>query len=222
METFTVKRIISGDTFVIKDKNIGKVKVQIAGITSALSANEECADHFRDVLTGLLPKGSEVKINLNDLDDQGNVISKVRSQGNIARKLIKQGYAQVNLASVEEISPAKLKKFEKLQRRAMNKKRGFWSDAFSDCRLGDASDELISSGASLDPTNQPSDFIAKPDSGIPGYTGSSELECASCSWSDIGFVPEQPNRLFGDQDINVETLFDMELVGPEMAKPITG
>ena len=55
MEKFTVKRIISGDTFVIKDKNIGKVKVQIAGITSAISANGECGDKFRDVLTGLLP-----------------------------------------------------------------------------------------------------------------------------------------------------------------------
>ena len=222
METFTVKRIISGDTFVIKDKNIGKVKVQIAGITSALSANGECSDRFRDVLTGLLPKGSEVKLNLKDPDDQGNVISKVRSQGNIARKLIKQGYAQVNLASVEEISPTKLKKFEKLQRRAMRKKKGFWSDAFSDCRLGDVADELISSGAALDATSQPSDFTAKPDSGIPGYNGSSDLECISCSWSDIGFVPGQPNRLFGDQDINVDTLFDIELVGPEMAKPITG
>ena len=222
METFTVKRIISGDTFVIKDKNIGKVKVQIAGITSALSANEECSDHFRDVLTGLLPKGSEVKLSLKDLDDQGNVMSKVRFQGNIARKLIKQGYAQVNLASVEGISPKKLKKFEKLQRRAMRKKKGFWSDAFSDCRLGDVPDELISSGAALDPTSQPSDFAAKPDSGIPGYNGSSDLECLSCSWTDIGFVPGQPNRLFGDQDINVDTLFDMELVGPEMAEPITG
>ena len=222
METFTVKRIISGDTFVIKDKNIGKVKVQIAGITSALSANEECADHFRDVLTGLLPKGSEVKINLNDLDDQVNVISKVRSQGNIARKLIKKGYAQVNLGSAEEISPTKLRKFEKLQRRAMKKKKGFWSDSFSDCRLGVVPDELISSGAALDPTSQPSDFAAKPDSGIPGYNGSSDLECLSCSWTDIGFVPGQPNRLFGDQDINVDTLFDMELVGPEMAEPITG
>ena len=222
METFTVKRIISGDTFVIKDKNIGKVKVQIAGITSALSANGECSDRYRDVLTGLLPKGSEVKLNLMDLDDQGNVISKVRSQGNIARKLIKKGYAQVNLGSAEEISPTKLRKFEKLQRRAMKKKKGFWSDSFSDCRLGDVPDELISSGAALDPTSQPSDFAAKPDSGIPGYNGSSDLECLSCSWTDIGFVPGQPNRLFGDQDINVDTLFDMELVGPEMAEPITG
>ena len=58
METFTVRRIISGNTFVIKDKNIGKVRVQIAGITSAISANDECNGHFRDVHTGLLPKGS--------------------------------------------------------------------------------------------------------------------------------------------------------------------
>ena len=206
METFTVKRIISGDTFIIKDKNIGKVKVQIAGISSAISANGECGDRFRDVLTGLLPKESEVKLDLNELDDQGNVISKVRSQGNIARKLIKRGYAQVNLGSSEDISPAKLKRLEKLQRRAMKKKIGFWSDAFSDCRLADVPDELIST----------------PDSGIPGYNGESDLECLSCSWSDIGFVPGQPNQLFGDQDINIDTLFDIELVGTEMAKPITG
>ena len=222
MEKFTVKRIISGDTFVIKDKNIGKVKVQIAGITSAISANGECGDKFRDVLTGLLPKGSEVKLSLNDLDDQVNVTSKVRYQGNIAKKLIRRGYAQVNLASLEDISPRKLKKLEKLQRRAMKKKRGFWSDAFSDCRLTDIPDELISNDASINPAIQPADFTAKPDSGIPGYNGSSDLECLTCSWSDIGFVPGQPNRLFGDQDITVDTLFDMELVGEEMAKPITG
>ena len=222
MEKFTVKRIISGDTFVIKDKNIGKVKVQIAGITSAISASGECGDKFRDVLTGLLPKGSEVKLSLNDLDDQGNAMSKVRSRGNIARKLIKRGYAQVNLASSEDISPTQLKKLEKLQRRAMKNKRGFWSDAFSDCRLTDIPDELISNDASINPAIQPADFTAKPDSGIPGYNGSSDLECLTCSWSDIGFVPGQPNRLFGDQDITVDTLFDMELVGEEMAKPITG
>jgi len=207
METFTVRRIISGNTFVIKDKNIGKVRVQIAGITSAISANDECNGHFRDVLTGLLPKGSEVKLNLKDLDDQGNVISKVRSRGNIAKKLIKRGYAQLNLADLEDISASKLEKLERFQRRAKEQKRGFWSDEFSDCRLGNVPDEVTST---------------KPDSGIPGYSGSSDLECISCTWSDIGFVPGPPNRLFGDQDINVDTLFDMELVGPEMAKPITG
>ena len=206
METFTVKRIISGDTFIIKDNNIGKVKVQIAGISSAISANGECSDRFRDVLTGLLPKESEVKLNLNELDDQGNVISKVRSQGNIARKLIKRGYAQVNLGSSEDISPAKLKRLEKLQRRAMKKKIGFWSDAFSDCRLADVPDELIST----------------PDSGIPGYNGASDIQCSTCSWTDIGFVPGQSTQLFGDQDITVATLFDPELVGPDMAEPITG
>ena len=196
--------------------------MQIAGISSAISANGECGDRFRDVLTGLLPKESEVKLNLNELDDQGNVISKVRSQGNIARKLIKRGYAQVNLGSSEDISPAKLKRLEKLQRRAMKKKIGFWSDAFSDCRLADVPDELISSNAAINPTIQPADFVAQPDSGIPGYNGESDLECLSCSWSDIGFVPGQPNRLFGDQDVNIDKLFDMELVGKEMAKPITG
>jgi len=222
METFTVKRIISGDTFVIRDKDIGKIRVQIAGISSVIGANGECGDKFRDVLTGLLPRGSEVKLSLNDLDDQVNVTSKVRYQGNIAKKLIRRGYAQVNLASLEDISPRKLKKLEKLQRRAMKKKRGFWSDAFSDCRLTDIPDELISNDASINPAIQPADFTAKPDSGIPGYNGSSDLECLTCSWSDIGFVPGQPNRLFGDQDITVDTLFDMELVGEEMAKPITG
>lgn len=222
METFTVKRIISGDTFVIRDKDIGKIRVQIAGISSVIGANGECGDKFRDVLTGLLPRGSEVKLSLNDLDDQVNVTSKVRYQGNIAKKLIRRGYAQVNLASLEDISPRKLKKLEKLQRRAMKKKRGFWSDAFSDCRLTDIPDELISNDASINPAIQPADFTAKPDSGIPGYNGSSDLECLTCSWSDIGFVPGQPNRLFGDQDISVDTLFDMELVGEEMAKPITG
>ena len=222
METFTVKRIISGDTFVIRDKDIGKIRVQIAGTSSVIGANGECGDKFRDVLTGLLPRGSEVKLSLNDLDDQVNVTSKVRYQGNIAKKLIRRGYAQVNLASLEDISPRKLKKLEKLQRRAMKKKRGFWSDAFSDCRLTDIPDELISNDASINPAIQPADFTAKPDSGIPGYNGSSDLECLTCSWSDIGFVPGQPNRLFGDQDITVDTLFDMELVGEEMAKPITG
>ena len=222
METFTVKRIINGDTFVIRDKDIGKIRVQIAGISSVIGANGECGDKFRDVLTGLLPRGSEVKLSLNDLDDQVNVTSKVRYQGNIAKKLIRRGYAQVNLASLEDISPRKLKKLEKLQRRAMKKKRGFWSDAFSDCRLTDIPDELISNDASINPAIQPADFTAKPDSGIPGYNGSSDLECLTCSWSDIGFVPGQPNRLFGDQDITVDTLFDMELVGEEMAKPITG
>ena len=222
MEKFTVKRIISGDTFVIRDKDIGKIRVQIAGISSVIGANGECGDKFRDVLTGLLPRGSEVKLSLNDLDGQVNVTSKVRYQGNIAKKLIRRGYAQVNLASLEDISPRKLKKLEKLQRRAMKKKRGFWSDAFSDCRLTDIPDELISNDASINPAIQPADFTAKPDSGIPGYNGSSDLECLTCSWSDIGFVPGQPNRLFGDQDITVDTLFDMELVGEEMAKPITG
>ena len=73
---------------------------------------------------------------------------------------------------------------------------------------------------------QPADFVAQPDSGIPGYNGESDLECLSCSWSDIGFVPGQPNRIFGDQDINIDIdidiLFDMDLVDKEMAKPITG
>ena len=108
MDTFTVRRVISGDTFVIKDKTIGKVKVQIAGITSAISPNGNCDDRFRDILTGLLPKGSEVKLSLKDLDDQGKVTSKVRFQGDIAKKLIKRGYAQVNLARLEDISPSRL------------------------------------------------------------------------------------------------------------------
>ena len=123
MDTFTVKRVISGDTFVIKDKNIGKVKVQIAGITSAsVLTNGKCDERFRDILTGLLPKGSEVKLSLKDLDDQGNVTSKVRFQGDLAKKLIKRGYAQVNLARLEDISPSRLKKLERLQQRAMKKK----------------------------------------------------------------------------------------------------
>ena len=222
MDTFTVKRVISGDTFVIKDKNIGKVKVQIAGITSAISANGKCDERFRDILTGLLQKGSEVKLSLKDLDDQGNVTSKVRFQGDLAKKLIKRGYAQVNLARLEDISPSRLKKLERLEQRAMNKKKGIWSDAFADCRPEDFPDGVISTAAEITPISQPSDFTAKPDSGIPGYNGSSDIECNSCSWTGIGFIPGQPNRLFGDQNINVDTLFDMELVGPEMAKPITG
>ena len=94
MDTFTVRRVISGDTFVIKDKTIGKVKVQIAGITSAISANGNCDERFRDILTGLLPKGSDVELNLKDLDDQGNATSDVIFQGDIAKKLIKRGYAR--------------------------------------------------------------------------------------------------------------------------------
>lgn len=121
MDTFTVRRVISGDTFVIKDKTIGKVKVQIAGITSAISPNGNCDDRFRDILTGLLPE-----------------------------------------------------------------------------------------------------FTTKPDSGIPGYNGASDIQCSTCSWTDIGFVPGQSTQLFGDQDITVATLFDPELVGPDMAEPITG
>ena len=171
MDTFTVKRVISGDTFVIKDKNIGKVKVQIAGITSAISANGKCDERFRDILTGLLPKGSEVKLSLKDLDDQGNVTSKVRFQGDLAKKLIKRGYAQVNLARLEDISPSRLKKLERLEQRAMNKKKGIWSDAFADCRPEDFPDGVISTAAEITPISQPSDFTAKPDSGIPGYHG---------------------------------------------------
>ena len=222
MDTFTVRRVISGDTFVIKDKTIGKVKVQIAGITSAISPNGNCDDRFRDILTGLLPKGSEVKLSLKDLDDQGKVTSKVRFQGDIAKKLVKRGYAQVNLARLEDISPSRLKKLERLQQRAMKKKKGFWSDEFSDCRPEDFPDGVILNEPEISPRHQRSDFIAKPNSGIPGYNGSSDIECISCSWSEIGFVPGQSNRLFGDVDITIDTLFDMKLVGPEMAKPITG
>ena len=222
METFTVRRVISGDTFVIRDKKIGKVKVQIAGITSAISANGACDERFRDILTGLLPKGSEVKLNLSDLDDQGKVTSKVRFQGDIAKKLVKRGYAQVNLAQIEDISPSRLKKLERLQQRAMDKKKGFWSDAFADCRPEGFPDGVISTEDEITPISQPADFTAKPDSGIPGYNGASDIQCNSCSWSDIGFVPGQSTQLFGDQDITVDTLFDPELVGPDMAEPITG
>ena len=222
MDTFSVRRVISGDTFVIKDKTIGKVKVQIAGITSAISANGNCDERFRDILPGLRPKGSDIELNLKDLDDQGNATSEVIFQGDIARKLIKQGYAQVNLARLEDISPSRLKKLERLQQRAMDKKKGFWSDAFTECRPEDFPGEAISTEAEITSTSQLPEFTTKPNSGIPGYNGASDIECLSCSWSDIGFVPGEPNRLFGDQDINIDTLFDMELVGTEMAKPITG
>lgn len=222
MDTFTVRRVISGDTFVIKDKTIGKVKVQIAGITSAISANENCDERFRDILTGLLPKGSDVELNLKDLDDQGNATSDVIFQGDIAKKLIKRGYAQVNLARLEDISPSRLKKLERLQQRAIDKKKGFWSDAFADCRPEDFPDDVISSEAEITSTSQLPEFTTKPDSGIPGYNGASDIQCSTCSWTDIGFVPGQSTQLFGDQDITVATLFDPELVGPDMAEPITG
>lgn len=222
MDTFTVRRVISGDTFVIKDKTIGKVKVQIAGITSAISANGNCDERFRDILTGLLPKGSDVELNLKDLDDQGNATSDVIFQGDIAKKLIKRGYAQVNLARLEDISPSRLKKLERLQQRAIDKKKGFWSDAFADCRPEDFPDDVISSEAEITSTSQLPEFSTKPDSGIPGYNGASDIQCSTCSWTDIGFVPGQSTQLFGDQDITVATLFDPELVGPDMAEPITG
>ena len=222
MDTFTVRRVISGDTFVIKDKTIGKVKVQIAGITSAISTNGNCDERFRDILTGLLPKGSDVELNLKDLDDQGNATSDVIFQGDIAKKLIKRGYAQVNLARLEDISPSRLKKLERLQQRAMDKKKGFWSDAFADCRPEDFPDDVISSEAEITSTSQLPEFSTKPDSGIPGYNGASDIQCSTCSWTDIGFVPGQSTQLFGDQDITVATLFDPELVGPDMAEPITG
>jgi endonuclease YncB( thermonuclease family) len=222
MDTFTVRRVISGDTFVIKDKAIGKVKVQIAGITSAISANGNCDERFRDILTGLLPKGSDVELNLKDLDDQGNATSEVIFQGDIARKLIKRGYAQVNLARLEDISPSRLKKLERLQQRAMDKKKGFWSDAFTECRPEDFPGEAMSTEAEITSTNQLPEFTTKPDSGIPGYNGASDIQCSTCSWTDIGFVPGQSTQLFGDQDITVATLFDPELVGPDMAEPITG
>ena len=222
MDTFTVRRVISGDTFVIKDKTIGKVKVQIAGITSAISANGNCDERFRDILTGLLPKGSDVELNLKDLDDQGNATSDVIFQGDIAKKLIKRGYAQVNLARLEDISPSRLKKLERLQQRAIDKKKGFWSDAFADCRPEDFPDDVISSEAEITSTSQLPEFTTKPDSGIPGYNGASDIQCSTCSWTDIGFVPGQSTQLFGDQDITVATLFDPELVGADMAEPITG
>ncbi|MBL6740475.1 MAG: thermonuclease family protein [Synechococcus sp. BS301-5m-G54] len=222
MDTFTVRRVISGDTFVIKDKTIGKAKVQIAGITSAISANGNCDERFRDILTGLLPKGSDVELNLKDLDDQGNATSDVIFQGDIAKKLIKRGYAQVNLARLEDISPSRLKKLERLQQRAIDKKKGFWSDAFADCRPEDFPDDVISSEAEITSTSQLPEFTTKPDSGIPGYNGASDIQCSTCSWTDIGFVPGQSTQLFGDQDITVATLFDPELVGPDMAEPITG
>ena len=222
MDTFTVRRVISGDTFVIKDKTIGKVKVQIAGITSAISANGNCDERFRDILTGLLPKGSDVELNLKDLDDQGNATSDVIFQGDIAKKLIKRGYAQVNLARLEDISPSRLKKLERLQQRAIDKKKGFWSDAFADCRPEDFPDDVISSEAEITSTSQLPEFTTKPDSGIPGYNGASDIQCSTCSWPDIGFVPGQSTQLFGDQDITGATLFDPELVGPDMAEPITG
>ena len=222
MDTFTVRRVIRGDTFVIQDKTIGKVKVQIAGITSAISANGNCDERFRDILTGLLPKGSDVELNLKDLDDQGNATSDVIFQGDIAKKLIKRGYAQVNLARLEDISPSRLKKLERLQQRAIDKKKGFWSDAFADCRPEDFPDDVISSEAEITSTSQLPEFTTKPDSGIPGYNGASDIQCSTCSWTDIGFVPGQSTQLFGDQDITVATLFDPELVGPDMAEPITG